>query len=117
MDIILKPRLRFRNRYVLLTDILLIAISALGSYVLRLELTADFFRFYLQAALWLLFTSLIIKPVDLTVSLLNEVHEPLMTWNVKHAWPKKWSHSDLNAEQNALAIETFELQYQYFTLS
>ena len=63
------------------------------------------------------FQSLIINPVDLTVSLLNEAHEPLMTWNVKHAWPKKWSHSDLNAEQNALAIETFELQYQYFTLT
>jgi len=54
---------RFRNRFVLLTDILLIAISALGSYVLRLELTADFFRFYLPAALWLLGTSLLVKPV------------------------------------------------------
>jgi phage tail-like protein len=63
------------------------------------------------------FQSLIINPVDLTISLLNETHEPLMTWNVKHAWPKKWSHSDLNAEQTALAIETFELQYQYFTLT
>ena len=58
----MKSRFRFRNRYVVLTDILLIAISALGSYVLRLELTADFFRFYLQAALWLLGTSLVIKP-------------------------------------------------------
>jgi FlaA1/EpsC-like NDP-sugar epimerase len=53
---------RFRNRFVFLTDILLIAVSALGSYVLRLELTEDFFRFYLQAALWLLGTSLVIKP-------------------------------------------------------
>lgn len=63
------------------------------------------------------FGSLIIKPVDLTVSLLGENHEPLMTWSVKHAWPRKWSHSDLNAEQNSLAIETFELQYQYFTIA
>jgi len=63
------------------------------------------------------FISLLIQPVDLTVSLLNEVHEPLMTWNVRHAWPRKWSLSELNAEQNALAIETFELQYQYFTIS
>src|SRR5512145_1681885 len=53
---------RFRNRFVFLTDLLLIAVSALGSYVLRLELTEDFFRFYLQAALWLLGTSLVIKP-------------------------------------------------------
>jgi phage tail-like protein len=63
------------------------------------------------------FQSLIINPVDISISLLNEAHEPLMTWNVKHAWPKKWSLSDLNAEQSAIAIETFELQYQYFTLS
>jgi FlaA1/EpsC-like NDP-sugar epimerase len=59
----LKSRLRFRNRYVLFADILLIAVSALGSYVLRLELTEDFFRFYLQAALWLLATSFVIKPI------------------------------------------------------
>lgn len=63
------------------------------------------------------FLSLLIRPVDLAISLLNEAHTPLLTWNVAHAWPKKWSLSDLNAEQNALAIETFELQYQYFTLS
>jgi len=63
------------------------------------------------------FQSLIIKPVDISISLLNEAHEPLMTWNVKHAWPKKWSLSELNAEQSTIAIETFELQYQYFTLS
>ncbi len=55
--------MRLRNRFVLLADILLIAISALGSYVLRLELTEDFFRFYLQAGLWLLVTALVIKPV------------------------------------------------------
>jgi phage tail-like protein len=48
--------------------------------------------------------------------LLNEAHQPVMTWEVIHAWPKKWSLSDLNAEQNALAIETFELQYQYFNI-
>ncbi|NTU52239.1 MAG: phage tail protein [Chlorobiaceae bacterium] len=62
------------------------------------------------------FQSLVVRPVDLTVTLLNENHEPLMTWSVRHAWPRKWSHSDLNAEQSALAIETFELQYHYFTL-
>ena len=62
------------------------------------------------------FQSLIIKPVDITVSLLNEEHEPLMTWNIKHAWPRKWNLSDLDAEKSELAIESFELQYHYFTL-
>jgi phage tail-like protein len=62
------------------------------------------------------FGNLQISPKNLTVSLLNGEHQPLLTWNVVHAWPRKWSLTDLNAEQNALAIETFELQYQYFTL-
>lgn len=62
------------------------------------------------------FENLLIRPVDLTISLLNPKGEPLMTWSVKKAWPKKWSVSDLNAEQGGIAIETIELEYQYFTL-
>ncbi len=54
---------RFRNRFVLLADLLLIVVAGLVSYVLRLELTEDFLRFYLQAVLWLVATSLVIKPV------------------------------------------------------
>lgn len=40
----------------------------------------------------------------------------LVVWDLVNAWPKKWNLSDLNAEQNALAIETLELNYQYFTV-
>ncbi len=58
----LKPRTRYRNRYVLLADILLIIISVVGSYALRLDFTPDFLRFYLQGALWLAGLSLLIKP-------------------------------------------------------
>ena len=66
-----------------------------------------------------------IQPLDLLVHLLqlkganeaqeNPTLEPLMTWNVFNAWPKKWSVSDFNAEQNAIAIESLELNYSYFT--
>ncbi|GHC57935.1 phage tail protein [Ulvibacter litoralis] len=56
------------------------------------------------------------KPVDLTVKLLNDEHEPLVTWNVINAYPVKWSVDDFNAEENKLAIETIELAYNYFTL-
>lgn len=56
------------------------------------------------------------KPIDLTVKLLNEEHEPLVTWNVVHAYPVKWNVSDLHAEENKIAIETIELAYNYFTL-
>lgn len=56
------------------------------------------------------------KPIDLTVQLLNEKHEPLVTWNVVHAYPIKWAVADFNAEENNLSVETIELSYNYFTL-
>jgi phage tail-like protein len=42
--------------------------------------------------------------------------EPLMTWNVVNAWPKKWSVSDFNAEQSSITVESLELNYSYFNL-
>ena len=60
------------------------------------------------------FDTTIVRPVSLDISLLNENGDPLFSWHVVHAWPKKWSVSDLNAEQNALAIESLELNYRYF---
>ena len=54
---------RLRNRFVVFADFLLITISVLGSYLLRLEFTPDFVRFYLQGALWLLGISLVVKPL------------------------------------------------------
>lgn len=65
-----------------------------------------------------------IQPMDLLVHLLYinrpdptqppGKSEPLRTWKVINAYPKKWSVSDFNAEQNAIAIETIELNYSYF---
>ncbi|GAB4107765.1 phage tail protein [Echinicola sediminis] len=54
------------------------------------------------------------KPIDLTVKLLNEEHEPLMTWNVVHAYPVKWTVEDFNAQESKMAIESIELSYNYF---
>lgn len=56
------------------------------------------------------------EPVDLTVKLLNEKHEPLVTWNVVNVYPVKWSVDDFNAEESKVTIETIELAYNYFTL-
>lgn len=65
-----------------------------------------------------------IRPVNLLVRLLhvNRPNDdqppagiaPLMTWKVINAWPKKWSVSEFNAEQNSVAIESLELNYNYF---
>jgi phage tail-like protein len=57
-----------------------------------------------------------LKPSDISVILMNEKSEPLFTWNVAHAIPKKWLVSDLNANENSIVIETMELTYRYFTI-
>lgn len=65
-----------------------------------------------------------IRPMDVLVNLLHVDRpverlpalgiKPLMSWKIINAWPKKWSVSDFNAEQSAIAIETLELNYSYF---
>ena len=56
------------------------------------------------------------NPTDINVILMNEKGEPLRTWKVSHAIPKKWLISDLNANDNAIVVETMELSYRYFTI-
>jgi phage tail-like protein len=56
------------------------------------------------------------EPANVNVILMNEKSEPLRTWKVAHTIPKKWTISDLNANENAVVIETMELSYRYFTI-
>ncbi|NUO09046.1 MAG: phage tail protein [Candidatus Brocadia sp.] len=56
------------------------------------------------------------KPTEVSIILMNEKSEPLRTWNVAHAIPRKWVVSDLNANENSVVIETMELSYRYFTI-
>ena len=49
---------------------------------------------------------------DVTISLLNEAHEPVVTWKVKNAWPLKVAPTDLKADGNEVAIETMELAHE-----
>lgn len=62
------------------------------------------------------FRDRIFQPADLSIILMNEKSEPLRTWNIAHAIPKKWLVSDLNANDNAIVVETLELIYRYFTI-
>ncbi|RAW01594.1 phage tail protein [Pseudochryseolinea flava] len=57
------------------------------------------------------------KPADITITLLDEKHNPLSVWNISKAYPVKWLTTDLKAQENAIVIETLELAYQYFTKS
>ena len=56
------------------------------------------------------------QPAQINVLLLNENHQPIKRWEVIDAWPKKWSVSDLNAQENGLVIETLDLAYKYFNV-
>lgn len=58
----------------------------------------------------------IFKPANIHVILMSESGDPLRTWNIVNAIPKKWSISDLNANENSVVIETMELTYRYFTV-
>jgi phage tail-like protein len=49
---------------------------------------------------------------DLTVSLLNEEHEPVMVWKIKNAWPAKVDGPKLNSSENTVAYETITLVHE-----
>lgn len=62
------------------------------------------------------FRDRVFEPKEVSIILMNEKSEPLRTWNVSHAIPRKWVVSDLNANENSVVIETMELSYRYFTI-
>jgi len=55
-------------------------------------------------------------PANVTISLLNEQHTPVMTWYVVNAIPKKWSVSGFNATDNTIVVESVTLGYRYFNV-
>jgi phage tail-like protein len=63
------------------------------------------------------FRNRVFKPAQVNVSLLDGQHNPLRTWQVMRAWPRKWSVSDFNAGENAVVVESLELAYSHFTLA
>lgn len=54
------------------------------------------------------------QPVNVTVSLLDEQHQPLMSWYVVNAIPIKYEIAGFNAEQGQVVIESLTLGYQYY---
>jgi len=54
---------------------------------------------------------------DITISLLNEMHEPVFVWKIKNAWPIKVNATDLKADAGTeVAIETLELVHEGLTM-
>jgi phage tail-like protein len=53
---------------------------------------------------------------DVTISLLNEKHEPVVVWKIKAAWPTKVQSTDLKSDGNETAIETIEIAHEGLTV-
>ncbi len=49
---------------------------------------------------------------DLIISLLNENHEPVVSYKVKQAWPVKVQAPDLKSDANEVAIDTIEMAHE-----
>ncbi len=66
---------------------------------------------------WLNTTNLnTVERRDLIINLLNENHEPVMTWKVKNAFPVKIESPGLNATGNEVAIESLEIAHEGVTI-
>lgn len=53
---------------------------------------------------------------DVTVSMLDEQHNPVVTWKIQKAWPVKIEGPGLKASGNEVAIESMELAHEGFTI-
>ena len=53
---------------------------------------------------------------EITIMLLNEKHEPVITWSLTNAFPVKYSPGALNASDGKVLIEELELAYESFTV-
>jgi len=53
---------------------------------------------------------------NITISLLNEEHSPIIVWKVKNAWATKVQSTDLKGDGNEVAIESVELAHEGLTI-
>lgn len=53
---------------------------------------------------------------DLIISLLNENHEPVMTWKAANAFPVKIEGPGLNSTGNEVAVESLEIAHEGLTI-
>lgn len=59
-----------------------------------------------------------IKPElkNITISMANESGVAMYNWNVRRAYPVKWSGPDLKVDSEELAMESLELAHSGFTM-
>lgn len=53
---------------------------------------------------------------DITISLLNEKHEPVVVWKVHNAFPVKVQSTDMKGDGNEVAIEQIDIAHEGLTI-
>lgn len=51
---------------------------------------------------------------NMSIVLMNDKGEDAIRWNVRNAWPTKWTGPSLDATSDEVAIETLELTHEGF---
>lgn len=49
---------------------------------------------------------------DVTIRLLDEEHQPIISWALSRAWPSKVQSTNLKSDANEVAIESIELVHE-----
>ncbi|MEM7371302.1 MAG: phage tail protein [Bacteroidota bacterium] len=57
-----------------------------------------------------------IRPKDITVNLLDDTGDILMSWSFTDAIPIEWTMSDFNAQQNGIVTESMSFVYSSFRI-
>jgi phage tail-like protein len=58
-----------------------------------------------------------VDPRNVSVVLLDEQRQEVARWNLRNAWPSKWTGPALNAKGSDVAIETLELAHEGIELA
>ena len=58
-----------------------------------------------------------IERKNVVINLLDELHEPVITWTLQNAFPVKVDNANYNSTSNEVLIETIELAHEGLTLS
>ncbi|HLZ86742.1 MAG TPA: phage tail protein [Puia sp.] len=54
---------------------------------------------------------------NVIIQLMDEQHNPIITWSLANAWPTKIQATDLKADANEVAIESMELVHEGLTIT
>jgi phage tail-like protein len=54
---------------------------------------------------------------NVLIQLMDEQHNPIISWSLVNAWPTKIQSTDLKADANEVAIESMELVHEGLTIN